>query len=160
MYLFAQDQLMIKKEEDSLLTPAIRLIYPWHLTRVDQLWTSVQNVITLSRQGRQTRIGSGHPKEPFINKMCYSQKSLIPHNLTHLPVQHWGLPLSDLVNVLQPSFALIDLLGDVPHDCKCCCHIAVITVGGNIKTHRLLIYIELIKHGLDMSHSKDTIWPN
>lgn len=74
MYLFAQDQLMIKKEEDSLLTPAIRLIDPWHLTRVDQLWTSVQNVITLRKnktklnsQGRQTRIGSEYPKEAFIN---------------------------------------------------------------------------------------------
>lgn len=47
MYLFAQDQLMIEEEEDSLLTPAIRLIDPRHLTRVDQLRTSVQNIITL-----------------------------------------------------------------------------------------------------------------
>lgn len=34
---------------------------------------------------------------------------------THLPVQNGGLPLCDLVNVLQPPLPLVDLLSDVPH---------------------------------------------
>lgn len=39
---------MIEEEEDSLLTPAVRLIDPRHLARVDQLRTSVQDIITLT----------------------------------------------------------------------------------------------------------------
>lgn len=34
---------------------------------------------------------------------------------THLPVQNGGLPLCDLVDVLQPPLPLVDLLSDVPH---------------------------------------------
>lgn len=34
---------------------------------------------------------------------------------THLPVQNGGLPLRDLVDVLQPPLPLVDLLSDVPH---------------------------------------------
>lgn len=34
---------------------------------------------------------------------------------THLPVQNGGLPLCNLVDVLQPPLPLVDLLSDVPH---------------------------------------------
>lgn len=71
MYLFAQDQLMIEEEEDSLLTPAIRLIDPRHLTRVDQLRTSVQNIITLTRTKTLASLATqtGKPKGAFIHEI-------------------------------------------------------------------------------------------
>lgn len=49
------------------------------------------------------------------------------HVYTHLPVQDRSLPLGDFVNVLQPSLPLVDLLGDVPHDSQCSCHISIVT---------------------------------
>lgn len=47
---------------------------------------------------------------------------------TYLPVQNRGLPLGNLVNVLQPPLPLVDLLSDVPHYCQGCCHVSIVTV--------------------------------
>lgn len=49
------------------------------------------------------------------------------HAYAYLPVQNRGLPLGDLVNVLQPSLPLVDLLSDVPHYRQRCCHVSIVT---------------------------------
>lgn len=49
-HLFTHDQLVIKEEEDSLLAAPIGLVDPRHLTSVDQLGASVQDVIALQHQ--------------------------------------------------------------------------------------------------------------
>lgn len=40
-YLFAEDHLVIKEEEDTLLASSIRLVDPGHLSCVDQFRTAV-----------------------------------------------------------------------------------------------------------------------
>lgn len=46
-YLLAEDQLVIKEKEDSLLAASIRLIDPRQLPSVDELRAPVQDIVSL-----------------------------------------------------------------------------------------------------------------
>lgn len=46
-YLFTEDQLVIKEEEDPLLAASVRLIDPWQLPGVDKLRAPVQDIVSL-----------------------------------------------------------------------------------------------------------------
>lgn len=58
-------------------------------------------------------------------------------HLLYLPVQNGGLPLSYLVNVLQPPLPLVDLQSHVPHDSESSSHIPVVTVKHRREVHEI-----------------------
>lgn len=77
----------------------------------------------------------------------------------YLPVQDRGLPLSYLVDVLQPPLALVDLQGHVPHDGEGSSHVPVVTAHRG-KGHQRQQDIPGVCHNLTSPREHGKEWEN